>query len=102
MPITTIPERTGPAFANLTRIALSDARVTAWRDIDNLADWTGGKLQNLRISCAVSHEEEEAIVEESPSRAIDPLHMSGEPRSDRPILVAKLGALTMLNSTTVS
>lgn len=96
LPIFTIsPRRSARTFPNLTRLTLGDTHISTWADIDRLDDWTGGRLASLRISCA-GHQDGVA------KQSSDPLRMSGDPRSDRPILIAKLTALTALNGTNIT
>lgn len=93
-PITSIP-KPGVPFPHLTRLTLTDTSITHWASIDCLAQWA--KLEALRLSCAESTEmTPEAVLKH------DPTMLSGDPRVDRPFLIAKLEHLTMLNGGTVS
>lgn len=92
--ITSIPIP-GTPFPHLTRLTMSDTRVTYWKSIDNLAGWA--KIEVLRLSCA---EAKELSPEAVPK--LDPTKLSCDPRVDRPFLVAKLEHLTMLNGAPVS
>ncbi|BEI81916.1 hypothetical protein CcaverHIS002_0210760 [Cutaneotrichosporon cavernicola] len=94
--ITTIsPRHSSLTFPHLTRITLGDTHISTWADIDRLDDWTGGRLASLRIFCA-GHEDG------VPKQTTDPLCMSGDPRADRPLLIAKLASLTSLNGSNVT
>ncbi|GMK59284.1 hypothetical protein CspeluHIS016_0702990 [Cutaneotrichosporon spelunceum] len=96
LPITTIsPRRSSLTFPHLTRLTLGGAHVFTWADIDRLDDWTAGRLENLRISCA---SRESGVLK----RTTDPLLMSGNPSADRPLLIAKLARLTSLNGSNVT
>lgn len=96
LPITSIsPRNKAPTFPHITRLTLGETHISAWADIDRLDDWTAGRLENLRISCT-GHEDG------VPKQTTDPLRMSGEPRTDRPLLIAKLAALTSLNGSNVT
>lgn len=101
-PITSIPPCSSAGFQTLARMSLADTRITTWRDIDHLADWTSGKLQNLRISCADKRGESDDGPEPILHPPLNATAMTGDPRTDRPFLIAKLSTLTFLNGTTVS
>ncbi|KLT41510.1 hypothetical protein CC85DRAFT_119993 [Cutaneotrichosporon oleaginosum] len=89
------PRGSAPAFPYLTGLTLVDTHISMWADIDRLDDWTSGRLQKLRISCAGC---EDGV----PKQNTDPLRMSGDVRSDRPLLIAKLAALKSLNGSNVT
>lgn len=74
---------------------MADTRITHWASIDNLAGWA--RVEVLRLSCAEAKElTPEAVLKH------DPMTLSGDPRVDRPFLVAKLEHLGMLNGVPVS
>ncbi|EJT51738.1 hypothetical protein A1Q1_06969 [Trichosporon asahii var. asahii CBS 2479] len=74
---------------------MSGTQITHWPSIDNLAGWA--KVEVLRLSCAEAKElTPEAVLKH------DPTKLSGDPRVDRPFLIAKLEHLTMLNGVPVS
>lgn len=74
---------------------MSNTQVTHWASIDNLSGWA--KIEVLRLSCAeVKELTPEAVLKH------DPAKLSGDPRVDRPFLVAKLEHLSMLNGVPVS
>ncbi|WOO83040.1 Tubulin-specific chaperone E [Vanrija pseudolonga] len=90
VPVSTIPSPTSPPFIHLTRLVMSDSRLAAWRDIDELNQWTSGKLEHLRIS----------FVPRDP--AASPVLISGDARVDRSFLIAKLSSLTTLNGSQIT
>lgn len=96
-PISSIPAPSGASFQSLTTLALRNTLVSSWVDVDHLASWA--KLENLRISCANSVD---ANGEPQRKQYDDPFIMSGDPSTDRSILIAKFAALTSLNGTAVT
>lgn len=74
---------------------MTDTRIADWTSIDHLAGWA--KVESLRLFCA-------EVVELSPEAMLkrDPAKLSGDPRVDRPFLIAKLEHLTMLNGVSVT
>jgi Leucine-rich repeat (LRR) protein len=97
-PIKSIPQCPGTPFPSLTTLSLTETLIARWRDIDHLAEWTGGKLEHLRISCTGDHGDDE---EKSLHPVLNAQFMTGNARTDRPFLIAKLAALNHLNGTAV-
>jgi Leucine-rich repeat (LRR) protein len=96
-PINSIPECTASPLPNLKQLSLTGTVIARWRDIDHLSDWTQGKLEHLRISCAGDKDEDKTL-----HASLNTQLMTGNARTDRSFLIAKLPALTMLNGTTAS
>jgi hypothetical protein len=75
-------------FPALIRLTLLKTPLRSWKNIDALEAWTQGRLGSLRIS----------LDDSVPSKV--GCSMKGD-LSDRPILIAKLSNLSVLNSTAV-
>ena len=104
------PSPISPTFDHLENLIILSASLSTWSDIDALERWTAGRLTTLRFSLArpESDPEDEDVGSENVVRstptvaAADPYRISGRATIDRPIFIAKLPNLIMLNSTPVT
>ncbi|KAI9634676.1 uncharacterized protein MKK02DRAFT_16196 [Dioszegia hungarica] len=86
------------ATVNLPHLILLSSPILDWTSIDALHQWTGENLTSLKFSLSPpSKSEHDAPADDAgPAR-----RLSGDQAADRSILIAKLPALEMLNSSPV-
>lgn len=102
--IETIPlarKDTSFLFPSLNTLILLHTRVEQWRDIDAIESWTSGRLKSLRISL---FSRDISIEGDPPPPLADKGegYMTGKAILVRPILIAQLPGLEILNSTPIS
>lgn len=94
--------RDSPHRLHLETLILLETAIPSWTDIDALQNCTGGSLRSLRISLAGMEDVGDEATAAGTDKHTDSTRMTGIAKLDRPMLIAKLSGLTMLNLTPIS
>ena len=97
-----LPESDDDPLPNLANLIMLSSSIARWTDIDGLEKWTRGRLRSFKFTLASAAAETDEEGETLPKDGVGPTRLTGQSRQDRPLLIASLSGLTMLNQTPIT